>query len=158
MSYSKYFTLNLSRDTTKQSIPAYVLLLTLISYFQITVQIYQQMGGGGQYGKAPLAVPETSLCNFIANETVVYPSMRKASNLPATCPFNKVTMPLVKALEALGNSIIKWCVRSSELLRNHHFRRKNTLCGNISKLIQNKNAQNQAETHLPLNTMKGLIL
>ena len=26
---------------------------------------------------------------------------------------------------------------------------KSTLCGNISKLIQNKNAQNQTETHLP---------
>jgi len=91
--------------------------------------------GGGPYGKGPMALPETNICNFIENETVVYPSLRRASNLPITCPFRKVTMPMVTALEALDNSIIKWCVRSPALLRNYHFKIKNTLCGNINKLI-----------------------
>jgi len=54
--------------------------------------------GGGQYGKGPMALPETSLCEFIENDTVVYPSLKRASNLPERCPFKKVTMPLVKAL------------------------------------------------------------
>jgi hypothetical protein len=99
--------------------------------------------GGGQYGKGPMALPETDLCKFIENDTVAYPSFRRATNLPEKCPFKKVNMPLVKALEALCNSIINWCVRSPALFRNHHFKMKNTLCGNISKLIQNENAQNQ---------------
>jgi hypothetical protein len=64
--------------------------------------------GGGQYGKGPIALPETNLCKFIKNDTVVYPSMKRASNLPKTCPFKKVNMPFVKALQALGNSIINW--------------------------------------------------
>jgi hypothetical protein len=81
------------------------------SYFQISGQSYQQMGGG-QYGKGPIALADTSLCKFIEEDTVVYPSFLKASNLPKTCPFKKVTMPLVKALQALCNSISEWCVRS----------------------------------------------
>jgi hypothetical protein len=66
--------------------------------------------GGGQFGKGPIALPETRLCKFIENDTVVYPSLRKASNLPETCPFKKVSMPLVKALQALYNIIINLCV------------------------------------------------
>jgi len=96
-----------------------------------------------------MTVAETNLCKFIESDTVVYPSLRRASNLPETCPFKNVTMPLVKELQALDNSIINWCVMSPALLRNYHFKMKNTLCGNISKLIQNKNAKNQTETHLP---------
>jgi len=88
MGYYKHFTQNLSRDTTKQIIPAYVLLLTVNYYFQISGQSYQQMGGG-QYGKGPMAVPETKFCEFIENETLVYPSIRRASNLPEKCPFKK---------------------------------------------------------------------
>jgi hypothetical protein len=65
--------------------------------------------GSGQFGKGPIALPETNLCKFIEKETVVYPSLRRASNLPKTCPFRKVTMPTVKALQALGNNIINWC-------------------------------------------------
>jgi hypothetical protein len=114
-------------------------------YFQVSGQSYQQMGGG-QYGKGPIALPETSLCKFIENDTVVYPSLIRASNLPKTCPLKKVTMPLVKALQALGNSIIEWCVRSPALLRNRHFKMKYKLCGNISKLIQNKNAKTNTTT------------
>jgi hypothetical protein len=109
--------------------------------------------GGGQFGKGPIALPETKLCRFIENDTVVYPSLRKASNLPETCPLKKVSMPLVKALQALHNNIINLCVNSPKLLRNYHFKMKNTLCGNISKLIQNKNAQNQTETHLSETTI-----
>ena len=97
MGYSKHFAQNLSRDTTKQIMPAYVLLLTVNSCFQVSLQTYQQMGGG-QYGKGPIALPETNLCEFIENETVVYPSLRMASNLPEKCPFKKVNMPFVKAL------------------------------------------------------------
>jgi len=97
MGYSKHFTQNLSRETTKQTVPAYVLLLTANSFFQLSLQTYQQMGGG-QYGKGPIALPETSFCDFIENETVVYPSLRRASNLPEKCPLKKVTIPLVKAL------------------------------------------------------------
>jgi len=95
-----------------------------------------------------MALPETNLCEYIVNDTVVYPSLRRAGNLPETCPFKKVTMPLIKALEALGNSIINWYVKSLAQLRNYRFKMKYTLCGNISKLNQNKNAQNQTETHL----------
>ena len=157
MVYSNHFALNLSRYKTKQIIPAYVLLLYVNSYFQITVQTYQQMGGG-QYGKGPMALPETSICKFIENETVVYPSLRRASNLPKTCPFRKVTMPMVKALEALGNGIVNWCFLSPPFLRNYHFQMKNTLWGNVSKLFQNKNAQNQTETHLPETTMRSQIV
>jgi hypothetical protein len=113
--------------------------------------------GGGQYGKGPMAVPETSLCKFIENDTVIYPSLRKASNLPATCPLKKVTVHLVKALQVLCNSIINWCVMSPALLRNYHFKMKNTLCGN-SKLTQTKNVQNPRETHLPETTMKEVRL
>ena len=109
MGYSKHFAQNLSRDTTKQITPAYVLLLTVNSCFQVSLQTYLQMGGG-QYGKGPIALPETNLCEFIENETVVYPSLKRASNLPKSCPLKKVTMHLIKALEALGNSIINWCV------------------------------------------------
>jgi len=54
--------------------------------------------GGGQYGKGPLALPETGLCEFIENDIVVYPSLIRASNLPEKCPFKKVTMFLVKAI------------------------------------------------------------
>jgi hypothetical protein len=126
MRYSKHFTLNLSRYKTKQIISAYVILLTVNSYFQISVQTYQQMGGG-QYGKGPMSLSDINLCEFIQNETVVYPSLTRASNLPKACPFRKVTMPMVKALEVLGNSIIKWCVTSPALLRNYHFKMKNTL-------------------------------
>jgi len=54
--------------------------------------------GGGQYGKGPMAVPETELCEFIAHDTVVYPTFRRASNLPEKCPFKKVNMSLVMAL------------------------------------------------------------
>jgi hypothetical protein len=113
--------------------------------------------GGGQLGKGPMSLPETNLCKFLENDIVVYPSLTKASNLPEKCPIKKVTMPLIKSLEALGNGIIKWCVRSPALLRNHHFKMKNTLCGNISKLIQNKKVQNQTETHLPETNMRGQI-
>jgi hypothetical protein len=81
MGYSKHFTLNLSRYKTKKIIPAYVFLLTVNSYFQINGQSYQQMGGG-QYGKGPIALPETYLCKFIESETVLYPSLKRASNLP----------------------------------------------------------------------------
>jgi len=115
-------------------------------------QSYQQMGGG-QYGKGPMALPETSLCEFIENDIVVYPSLKKASNFPEKCPFKKVTIPLVKALYVLCNNIINWCVMYPELLGNYHFKMKNTLCGNISKLIQHKNAQNQTETPLTETTM-----
>jgi hypothetical protein len=114
--------------------------------------------GGGQYGKAPLGIPETNLCQLVESETVVYPTVRKATNLPATCPFKMVTMPLVKALQVSFNSIIKWRVRSSELLRNQLFKMKNTLCGIASKLLLNKNAQNQTETHLTETTMRGQIV
>jgi hypothetical protein len=152
MGYSKHFTLILPRYKTKQDIPAYVLSLTVNSYFQISGQSYQQMGGG-QFGKGPMALPETNLCKFVESDTVVYPSLRRVSNLPEKCPFKKVTMPLIKSLEALGNGIIKWCVRSPALLRNHNFKMKNKPCRNISKLIQNKNVQNQTETHLPETTI-----
>jgi len=80
-----------------QIIPAFLFLLIVYSYFQISGQSYQQMGSG-QYGKGPMALPETNLCQFIENDTLVYPSVRRASNLPEKCPFKKVTMPLVKAL------------------------------------------------------------
>jgi len=73
--------------------------------------------GGGQFGKGPIALPETNLCKFIENDTVVYPSIKRASNLPEICPFKKVTMPL-----ALYNSIINWCDMSPALLRNYHFK------------------------------------
>jgi hypothetical protein len=89
-----------------------------------------------------MALPETNFCEHIKNDNVVYPSLRRASNLPEACPFKKVTMPLIKALEALGDSILNWYVKSPGLLRNCHFKMEYTLCGNISKLIQNKNAQN----------------
>ena len=148
MVYSKHFTLNFWPYKAKQIIPAYVILQVVNSYFQVSGQSYQQMGSG-QYGKGPFTLPETSLCYFFENDTVMYPSLRKASNLPTKCPFKKVTVPLVKALQALCNNIINWYVRSPALLRNYHFKMKNTLCGNVSKLIQNKNAQNQTETHLP---------
>jgi hypothetical protein len=92
-------------------------------YFQVSGQSYEQMGGA-QYGKGPIALTETSLCKFIENDEVVYPSLVKASNLPKTCPFEKVTMPLVKALQALCNSKIEWCVRSSGLHRNRHLKIK----------------------------------
>ena len=152
MGYSKHFTLNLSRYKAEKIIPAYVILLIVNSYFQFSGQSYQQMGGG-QYGKGPLGVPETNLCKYVENDTVVYPSVRRIDNFPETCPFKKLTMPIVKALQALDNSIIKWSVRSPALLRNHHLKMKNTLCGNISKPIQNKNAQNQTETHLRETTI-----
>jgi len=97
MEYSKHFTQNLSRDTTEQIISAYVLVLTVNSFFQFSLQTYQQMGGG-QYGKGPMAILDTKLCQFIENETVVYPSLKKASNFPEKCTFKKVTMLLVKAL------------------------------------------------------------
>jgi hypothetical protein len=77
---------------------------------------------------------------------VLYPSLKRASNLPEKWPFKKVNMPLVKALQVLYNNIINWCVRSAALLRNYHFKTKNTLGGNFSKLIQNKNTQNKTET------------
>ena len=129
----------------------YVVLLIVTSYFQLTAQSYQQMGGG-QYGKGPINVPETNLCKFIETDTVVYPSISKAVNVPKKCPFKKVTMPLVKVLEALCKSVVMWYVRYPALHRNHHFKMKCRLCGNMNK-IQNKNAQNQTETNLPETTI-----
>ena len=105
MGFSKHFSLNLSRYKTKQIIPAYVFLLIVNSYFQVTGQSYQQMGGG-QFEKGPIALPETNLCKFIENDTVIYPSLRRASNVPEKCPFKKVTMPSVKALQASYKRII----------------------------------------------------
>lgn len=105
---------------TEEIIAAYVFLLIVNSYFQCSVQSYQQMGGG-HYGKGPIALPETSLCKFIDNDTVVYPSFSRASNIPKKCPIKKVTMSLVNALQALGDSIIKQCVSSPALQRNQSF-------------------------------------
>jgi hypothetical protein len=76
------------------------------SYFQVSLLTYQQMGGG-QYGKGPIALPEISFCNYMENDTVLYPSLLKASNLPKMCPIKKVSMPLLKALQVLCNSIIE---------------------------------------------------
>jgi len=64
MGYFKHFIQKLSLDTTKQIIPAYVLLLTVNSYFQINLQTYQQMGIG-QYGKGPMALHDIKFVNSL---------------------------------------------------------------------------------------------
>lgn len=109
------------------------LLVLYVFYFQCSVQSYQAMGDG-HYGKGPIALPETSLCKFIENDTVVYPSLRRATNLPRTCPLKKVNMPLVKAVQALVDSIIKWCVVSRTFQRNQSFKSKST---NLEETLAN---------------------
>jgi hypothetical protein len=64
MGYFKHFIQKLSLETTKQIIPAYVLLLTVNSYFQINLQTYQQMGIG-QYGKGPMALHDIKFVNSL---------------------------------------------------------------------------------------------
>jgi hypothetical protein len=58
------------------------------------MKTYTEMAGG-KFGRAPISVPQTNLCEFIESDKVMYPSLQKSSNLPKTCPIKMVNMTLV---------------------------------------------------------------
>jgi hypothetical protein len=67
------------------------------------LQTYQKLGGGN-YGKGPIALPEGSLCEFIKNDTVIFPALKKSTNLPKKCPLKKVNMQFVIFFTHSGDS------------------------------------------------------
>jgi hypothetical protein len=64
------------------------------------MESYQKMGGGN-YGKGPIALPETSLCDFIARDELMYEEIRRCTGLPKKCPLKKVNMLVVITLQIL---------------------------------------------------------
>ncbi|KDR16198.1 uncharacterized protein LOC110832813 [Zootermopsis nevadensis] len=55
----------------------------------VVMETYQKIGGGN-YGKGPIALPETSLCNFIAADDLVYAEISRCTGLPRKCPLKKI--------------------------------------------------------------------
>lgn len=65
------------------------------------METYQKIGGGN-YGKGPIALPETSLCNFIATDDLLYGEISRCTGLPKKCPLKKVNMLMVNKLQIPG--------------------------------------------------------